>query len=196
MTTATYCHVPATAENSAVVGGLGGLAPLGAASPPSTTPARTSTATAAKELPKTKFATKQAKNREENRLRKLAKHHRSGAKHSAETIERIRATRLAQEQERKAAQLAVSRPAVVQSKAEESRQFYRDTVAERRPILAERQAKALAAAKKTCDDAEARLHELRHRGRPRTVNRPPPLSLRKHSDEVLLATLPQWQGER
>lgn len=75
-------------------------------------------------------------------------------------------------------------------------ELYRETLAERRPILAERQAKALAAAKKSCDDAEARLHELRHRGRPRTVNRPPPLSLRKHSDEVLLATLPQWQGER
>jgi hypothetical protein len=138
-----------------------------------------------------KFATKQAKNREINRRRKLAKHHRSGAKHSPETIERIRATRIAQiaEKQREAAQ---PEPCRVPCSAVE---LYRATVAERRPIIAAREAKIMQHVKEAVDAADARAHELRHRGRPKNTHRLPPLFIRK-SPDALIAAVSDWHGER
>lgn len=193
MSTATYCHVPATAENTAVVGGLGALAPLGAARPPQTTPVRASTATTAKQLPKKKFATKQAKNRELNRRKKLAKHHRSGAKHTPETIERIRASRQAQEREREAARLEEAQR-VVAPVVSPAVQLYRETKALRLPVIKARDAEIIEAVKRTVAEADARADEMRHRGRPKKKALPP-IFIRRGPD-ALIAAVSDWHGER
>jgi hypothetical protein len=125
----------------------------------------------------------------------LADHHRSGSKHSAETIERIRATRLAQiAREREAAQVEeeILRAAVV---VHPDVELYRETRAARLPVIEARQNAALAAAKKTCDEADARLHELRHRGRPK--NKPRLLlHVGRENPDALIAAVTDWHGER
>lgn len=74
-------------------------------------------------------------------------------------------------------------------------QLYRETKREIGPKLKARHARALAAAKKTCDEADARAHELRHRGRPKSAKRLPPMQIQRNPD-ALLVSVPQWQGER
>jgi hypothetical protein len=74
-------------------------------------------------------------------------------------------------------------------------QLYRATVAERRPIIAAREAKIMQHVKEAVDAADARAHELRHRGRPKNTHRLPPLFIRK-SPDALIAAVSDWHGER
>jgi hypothetical protein len=77
----------------------------------------------------------------------------------------------------------------------EAVKLYRATRAERWPEIKKREAKIMAKVKQAVADADARAYELRHRGRPKSAKRLPPLSLRSTPD-ALLASVPQWQGER
>lgn len=112
---------------------------------------------------------------------------------AAERGERIIAG-LARAREKAAQQrLAAMEPKV--PKLSPAVKLYRETRAERMPAIKRREAKILESVKKAVAEADARAFELRHRGRPKSAKRLPPLALRRNPD-ALIAAVTDWHGER
>jgi hypothetical protein len=102
------------------------------------------------------------------------------ARHERHAAKKRDERRLAEQQQRPSADDAVN--------------LYRETRAKRMPVLAKRHARAIAAAKSVCDAAEARLHELRHAGRPK--GKPRLLLDVRSNPDALIAAVSDWHGER
>lgn len=151
-----------------------------------------------------KFPTKQARNREANRVKKLERQNAKGYKSprsdivskamlekAAREMQRIRAAGGSPSSRRESIDAARKAEAV---RAEQSRQLYRETKAERMPALREREADLLGAIRAAVKRADADAEQLRNGGRPRKRSLPPMLLGRKV--DALLNAVPEWQGQR
>ena len=78
---------------------------------------------------------------------------------------------------------------------EEARERYRVEKAARAERRASAHADVMARVEKALADADARAFDLRHRGRPASKKRLPPLALRGNPD-ALIAAVSNWHGER
>lgn len=129
-----------------------------------------------------------------NRTQRAAKRHTPTPEHHA----KMQAGRVASREQREREERATRINAELRREAASEHpaiQLYRETRRARMPEIKRREAKIMQHVKEAVDAADARAHELRHRGRPKNTHRLPPLFIRK-SPDALIAAVSDWHGER